>query len=95
MENLHASRSILVPMASRSATRLLIAAGGVAHDADEVPPFVRELIVTASEILVVTPILTTRLQWLATDTDRARFEADERLGTVCIPGRGDCPGNNR
>ena len=91
MENLHASRSILVPMASRSATRLLIAAGGVAHDADEVPPFVRELIVTASEILVVTPILTTRLQWLATDTDRARFEADERLGTVLSQGEAIAP----
>ena len=69
-------------MASRSATRLLIAAGGAANDADEVPPLVREVVAMASEILVVTPILTTRLQWLATDTDRARFAADRRLGTV-------------
>jgi hypothetical protein len=69
-------------MESGSASRLLIVTGGVAADTDELPSLVREVVASASEILVVTPILTTRLQWIATDTDRARFEADERLATV-------------
>lgn len=69
-------------MDSGSASRLLIVTGAVAADTDQLPSLVREVVATASEILVVTPILTTRLQWLATDTDRARFEADERLTTV-------------
>ena len=42
----------------------------------------RSLIESASEILVVTPVLPGRLQWLASDTDRVRQEADERLRTV-------------
>jgi hypothetical protein len=69
-------------MASGNSTRLLIATGGVAADTDELPSPIRELVTTASESLVVAPILTTRLQWLANDTDRARFEADERLKAV-------------
>jgi hypothetical protein len=64
------------------APRLLIATGGVAADTDALPSLVRQIVAEASEILVVTPILTTRLNWLANDTDRARFEADERLGAV-------------
>jgi len=64
------------------APRLLIATGGVAADTDELPSLVREIIAKASQILVVTPILAPRLQWLANDTDRARFEADERLSAV-------------
>ena len=35
-----------------------------------------------STVLVMTPRLVSRLQWLASDTDRARYEADERLSTV-------------
>ena len=31
---------------------------------------------------MITPVLPTRLQWLASDTDRVRHEADERLRTV-------------
>jgi hypothetical protein len=30
----------------------------------------------------MTPILTSRLRWLASDTDKARHEADERLSTI-------------
>lgn len=30
----------------------------------------------------MTPMLISRLEWLASDTDRARYEADERLSTV-------------
>jgi hypothetical protein len=63
-------------------TRLLIATGEAATDVAELPRLVRALIQTASEILVIAPILVSRLRWLASDTDRARYEADERLGAV-------------
>jgi hypothetical protein len=69
-------------MATGGGTRLLIATGGAAASEDELPPLVRALIETASELLVMTPMLVGRLQWLASDTDRARYEADERLSTV-------------
>jgi hypothetical protein len=62
--------------------RLLVATGAAVADIDELPPLVRGLIDAASEVLVITPILPGGLQWLASDTDRARHEADERLGTV-------------
>jgi hypothetical protein len=68
-------------MATRG-TRLLIATGEAAASEDELPRLVRALIENASELLVMTPMLITRLQWLASDTDRARYEADERLSTV-------------
>jgi hypothetical protein len=63
-------------------TRLLIATGEAAANIEEVPTLVRSLVQTASEIVVVTPILVSRLQWLASDTDRARYEADHRLSAV-------------
>lgn len=63
-------------------TRLLIATGEAAANVDELPPLIRTLIESASEIHVITPILVSRLRWLASDTDRARYEADERLGVV-------------
>jgi hypothetical protein len=63
-------------------TRLLIATGEAAADVGELPQHVRTLIASASDILVVTPILVSRLRWLASDTDRARYEADERLGAI-------------
>jgi hypothetical protein len=69
-------------MASRGGTRLLIATGEAAASEDELPRLVRALIENASELLVMTPMLVSRLQWLASDTDRARYEADERLSTV-------------
>lgn len=69
-------------MPATGETRLLIATGEAAADVDELPALIRTLIESASEILVVTPILVSRLRWLASDTDRARYEADERLGTV-------------
>ena len=46
------------------------------------PALVRELIESASDILVISPILPGRLHWLVSDTDRARYEADERLESV-------------
>ena len=62
--------------------RLLIAAGEAADSADTLPFGVRELIDTADEILVVTPALPTRFEWLSSATDKAREQADERLQTV-------------
>jgi hypothetical protein len=69
-------------MANRGGTRLLIATGEAAASEDELPRLVRVLIESASELLVMTPILVSRLQWLASDIDRARYQADERLSTV-------------
>jgi hypothetical protein len=71
------------PVVSASAgTRLLIATGEAAANIEELPPLVRSLVQTASEIVVITPMLVSGLQWLASDTDRARYEADERLSAV-------------
>jgi hypothetical protein len=63
-------------------TRLLVATGEAASDIGELPPLIRALIGSASEILVMTPVLMSRLEWLASDSDRARYEADERLSEV-------------
>jgi hypothetical protein len=62
--------------------RLLIAAGGADDSADALPFGVRELIDTSDEVLVVTPTLPTRFEWLASATDKAREQADERLQAV-------------
>lgn len=67
---------------TRDGTRLLIATGGAAASEDVLPPLVRSLIASAAEIVVMTPALTSRLEWLASDTNRASFEADERLASV-------------
>jgi hypothetical protein len=64
------------------ANRLLIAAGETASGPEALPFGVRELIDAAEEILVITPTLPTRFEWLASATDRAREQADERLRTV-------------
>jgi hypothetical protein len=64
------------------ASRLLIVAGESASSAEELPPGVREVIDAAEEILVVTPALPTRFEWLASATDRSREQADERLQAV-------------
>jgi hypothetical protein len=69
-------------MSSTEERRLLIVTGVAAGNVEELPPLVRSLIESASEILVVTPVLPGRLQWLASDTDRVRHDADERLRTV-------------
>lgn len=69
-------------MNSEGGTRLLIATGEAAASTGELPPLVRELVARATEVLVMTPVLTTALEWLASDSDRARYEADERLASV-------------
>ena len=69
-------------MAVEEETRLLIITGAAVADTKELPPLVRSVIASASKILVITPVLPGRLEWLASDTDRVRHEADERLRTV-------------
>lgn len=64
------------------AARLLIAAGETAPGAEALPFGVRALIDAAEEILVITPALPTRFEWLASATDHAREQADERLRAV-------------
>jgi hypothetical protein len=62
--------------------RLLIAAGEAATRVRDLPPGVRELIETADEILVIAPELPTRFEWLSSDTDKEREQADERLRVI-------------
>jgi nucleotide-binding universal stress UspA family protein len=62
--------------------RLLFVADAAVADVDELPPSVRAVIDTATEVYVVTPTLPGRLAWLADDVDRFRHLADERLDTV-------------
>jgi hypothetical protein len=62
--------------------RLLVAAGSAAKSADAVPESIGTLVESASEILVIAPVLPTRFEWLASATDKAREQADERLGAV-------------
>ena len=64
------------------AKRLLIVAGKSAPSVDTLPGGVRGLIDGADEILVVTPTLPNRLDWLASATDKARERADERLSAI-------------
>ena len=61
---------------------MLIAAGQAAPDPDELPVAVRELISAADEILVISPTLPGRFEWIASATDKAREQADERLQAV-------------
>jgi hypothetical protein len=69
-------------MTAEQEPRLLIVTGAAVADVGALPPLVRSLIESASEILVVTPALPSRLEWLVSDTDRVRHAADERLQTV-------------
>jgi hypothetical protein len=69
-------------MSTSERRRLLIVTGAAVADVVELPESVRSLIASASEILVITPVLPSRLEWIASDTDRVRHEADERLATV-------------
>ena len=62
-------------------SRLLIAAGEVAS-VDSLPFGIQALIDAADEILVVTPTLPGRFEWLASATDKAREQADQRLDAI-------------
>jgi hypothetical protein len=48
----------------------------------ELPFGVRALLDAAQEILVIAPALPTRSEWLASATDKAHEQADERLQAV-------------
>jgi hypothetical protein len=65
-----------------SAPRLLVISDAAVADVDEWPPLVRATIDAAAEIYVVTPSLPGRLAWLASELNRSRHAADERLDTV-------------
>jgi hypothetical protein len=62
--------------------RLLIVTNAAARDIGVLPPLVAFLIEAASARFVVSPRLTTPLEWLDSDVDRADGQARERLGTV-------------
>jgi hypothetical protein len=64
------------------AERILVLTNEHLADANEVPESLLPYIDEAKEIYVVAPTLTTWLQSLAGDIDRARVSADERLHTV-------------
>lgn len=63
-------------------SKLLIAGGEAAPSAQALPPGIKALIDAADEILVIAPALPRKLDWLTSATDRAREQADERLGAV-------------
>lgn len=62
--------------------RLLFVVDAAVANVDELPASVRQVIDAAAEVYVVTPVLPTRLAWLADDIDGCRDVADERLDTV-------------
>lgn len=62
--------------------RLLIATGAAAANPADLPPGVGLLLDAAEEILVIAPSLPSRLDWITSDTDRARVQADQRLRDV-------------
>jgi hypothetical protein len=75
--------------------RLLVLAGAALTDLREVPPSIERLLDAADEVFVVTPALTSRIEWLVSDVDRARHAADERLEAILgqlqsadVPARG-------
>ena len=62
--------------------KLLIAVGEATSGAEDIPASVRALIDAVDDILVMSPALPGRLDWLASATDKAREQADERLHAV-------------
>jgi hypothetical protein len=64
------------------ARRVLLLTSEDLAAANEVPEPIRPLIAEAEDVYVLAPALTTWLQWVATDVDRARVAADERLQRV-------------
>lgn len=64
------------------AERVLVVTNEDLADADAVPGEIRPFLDAAKEIYVVAPTLTSWLQWVASDVDRARVSADQRLQKV-------------
>jgi len=74
-----------VPPEAQGATgrqRVLVVTDENLAEANEVPEPIRPLVDHADDIYVVAPTLTTRLQTLTDDSDRARMAAGKRLRTV-------------
>jgi hypothetical protein len=61
--------------------KLLIAAGEVPERAD-VPAGIALLIEGASDVLVMSPSIVGRLDWLTGEVDKARHLADERVAAI-------------
>jgi hypothetical protein len=59
-----------------------VLAGAAVADLDELPQTIRSELDAAGELFVVTPTLPSSIEWLMSDTDRARHEADERLDAI-------------
>jgi hypothetical protein len=62
--------------------RLLVVADAAVAEVTELPSRVRAVIDEAAEVYVVTPSLPGRLAWLASQLNKSRHSADERLDTV-------------
>lgn len=62
--------------------RLLIATGETVKHREDLPAGIATLLGAASEILVMSPSLVGRLEWLTGGVDAARHVAEERLTTV-------------
>lgn len=62
--------------------RLLVVADAAVAEVSELPSRVRALIDAAAKVYVVTPSLPGRLAWLASELNKSRHAADERLDTV-------------
>lgn len=62
--------------------RLLVFADAAVAEVAELPPRVRTVIDAADEVYVVTPSLPGRLAWLASELNKSRHAADERLDAV-------------
>jgi hypothetical protein len=73
-------------------SKLLIAAGAAATSVEELPFGVRQLIDTAEEILVITPTLPGRFEWLASATDRAREQQMSDCGPCSVSLKKSGPG---
>jgi hypothetical protein len=62
--------------------RVLVVVDRAIVDVDSVPPSVLLAERQAEEVFVITPVLTSRLEWLADDDGRATAEATRRLASV-------------
>ncbi len=60
----------------------MVVSDAALDDVDRLPPLIRALIEAAAELFVVTPSLPGRGAWLASELNRSRHDAEERLDAV-------------
>ena len=60
----------------------MIAAGEAAGGVEQLPHGIRALIESAGQIMVISPSLPGRIDWLMSATDKATEQADDRLQAV-------------